>query len=556
MKSRGKTSTYGHVDYAYQLADEKHFFQGITVGWVVDTNDPQQMGRLRVLCPALGDNEDQQIKDIPWSIFSAPYAGFDDVGSRGPTEEKTQGPVAYGMWGLPKIGAYVLVMCVDGNTNHRVCVGSVPSQWLMHTMPHGRYKVDDEGNSDGPLSSSEEPIQPLYDNLSEAFTNGELDLEPRESYEWRSRGADYQLSSVTGSILGKTVSSVEDDRLNEVTEDDGNNLNITQGYAKSRIQPDLNFPTTDGINFDSQVYSWVTPGFHSISMDDRPENGRIRMRTTAGHQIIMDDTNERIYVSTAEGKCWVELDQNGNIDVFSDRRISFHAKKDINFVSDESFRVSAKNIHFRAEEDIRMHSDMDLVLHSGENTFLSTIGSLQVEVSSSLDLTTNEELNIFATDNINISSENDINVYGNSNLNLTGSSNNVNVYSGNELNLTGSSGNVNVFGGGDVVVQGSAVHLNGLPATQASQAQEANDIDNIIGDNNGYALLANRSPQHEPWSRVMIDMEISEDGGNSTPIESLIPNLNSSILELQYDDPNVGKIEHGETIERNNKWHR
>ena len=100
-------------------------FNGITMGTVVDTNDPQQMGRLRIACPVLGDVGFKSIRDIPWATYVSPLAGVDSVSSRGRDDSVSVGPVAYGMWSIPNIGSNVLVACIDGDTRHRVWLGCV-----------------------------------------------------------------------------------------------------------------------------------------------------------------------------------------------------------------------------------------------------------------------------------------------------------------------------------------------------------------------------------------------------------------------------------------------
>ena len=62
---------------------QKPTFDNLTIGVVVDTNDPQQMGRLRVLCPTLGDTEDQNLGVIPWAMYVSPLAGANSIGTRG-----------------------------------------------------------------------------------------------------------------------------------------------------------------------------------------------------------------------------------------------------------------------------------------------------------------------------------------------------------------------------------------------------------------------------------------------------------------------------------------
>jgi uncharacterized protein (DUF2345 family) len=77
----------------------------------------------------------------------------------------------------------------------------------------------------------------------------------------------------------------------------------------------------------------------------------MRFRTTAGHQIILDDTNERIYVSTAKGKSWIELDENGTINVYSDSKLNITGNNDVNIHSNENLNLSAaKRVNIVSEQ--------------------------------------------------------------------------------------------------------------------------------------------------------------------------------------------------------------
>jgi DNA polymerase III sliding clamp (beta) subunit (PCNA family) len=86
-------------------------------------------------------------------------------------------------------------------------------------------------------------------------------------------------------------------------------------------------------------------------MSDIPSYCRMRFRTTAGHQIILDDTNERIYVSTAKGKSWIELDENGTINVYSDSKLNITGNNDVNIHSNENLNLSAaKRVNIVSEQ--------------------------------------------------------------------------------------------------------------------------------------------------------------------------------------------------------------
>ena len=532
------------------IRPDRGAFHELTIGVVVDANDPQQMGRLRVMCPTLGDNADSPIRDIPWAKYISPLGGFVTTGSRGPDDNSpTDGPVAYGMWSIPKVGAQVLVACVDANTEHRIWLGCLYGDHLPHTMPHGRYTYQEAEKPNGPLSSTEEPIQPLYDNLTEAFGDRST------NFEWRSRGADNQCSYVDGSVMDRVISFLQDDQDVPYTEEDGNKGTSTQGYARSRIAPNLTSEET-GKNYDSQIYSWTTPGFHGLSMDDKPDNCRMRFRTSSGHQILMDDTNERIYIATAEGKCWIEMDQNGNVDIHTDKRLSVHAKQDINFTTEEAFRVTAKQIHMRTTEEMRLHADTDFSLRANGNTRIQTIGDSYIETDGMMTIDTDGEMHTHSVGNMFVNTDGDMHTRSDGSMYLENTGGNMHAKSAGTMNLD-SSGQMNHLAGGNIVQTGAQIHMNGPTAASATAATDATQQDTIIETAQKFAYTTNRIPLHEPWGRIMVDpaQQDKDDAANSAASILAITN-ESGILEIPYTDANVGKTELGETTERGPFWHR
>lgn len=307
-------------------------FTGITVGVVIDTDDPMQAGRLRVFCPSLNDDP-KQLEDIPWCVYASPFAGSinNNTFMRGsdPDNCTTEGSVHYGFWAIPEVGATVLVTCIDGDYRRRVWLACLPSFGETNTLHGGRWKWDN-GKVDGPFSSSGEKIEPQYTNLSEAFSGA------KDSPEWKSRIADYQ------------TSALRDDYVTDIKENDQTVENIIKNEKDQTMHDSLGSHGYDwtpfgvlGPKMASRVCGVTTPGFHSFVMDDRPFNSRIKFRTASGHQILLDDTNERIYVSTNKGNNWVEMDSNGNIDVYSEGYVSISAAKDINLYATDYIRMYA-----------------------------------------------------------------------------------------------------------------------------------------------------------------------------------------------------------------------
>ncbi len=469
-----------------RLTPQQWAFYGVTVGTVVDTNDPQQMGRVRALCLALNDIEDAVITDIPWTSYASPFGGTVQAGTRGVNDDEITGPTAYGMWAIPKIGSQVLVMCLDGNPQTRIWVGCLHTQLATHTMPHGRfsYKTDTnlptEEKPAGPVSTFENIIEPLHTNLRAAFDSSTSEgFSGKENFEFQSRGADFQVSGMGLEQSDSTFSQVEDDQ----DEDTTGSLSKTdpaiksrQGYQTSRIAPDQ-FTELTPRNLDNTVTSIVSPGFHALSMDDRGENCRIRVRTTGGHQIIFDDTNERIYLSTAAGKNWIEMDQQGNIDIYTSGKISAHAAHDINFTSDRSIRMYGKaGVHIKSDQEVRITAKNDISLN--------TSASLRTKSADNTLIESIKDIHLKATEDLAATAGSNIDVLSGSVLKLDGSS----------THLKASGGILEISASGVTNINGSTVNLAaGGSATEADEADPSEAAD---------AFFTNRIPEHEPWARV------------------------------------------------------
>lgn len=349
-------------------------FTGVTLGVVVDTDDPLQMGRLKVFCPTLNDDP-KQVQFVPWAIYGSPFTGSIDNSAytrgTGVGTSVSSGPVQYGFWAIPDMGAHVLVTCVDGDYRRRIWTGCVPQHQETNALHHGRWLWED-GEVDGPLTSSGNPIQPLYENLHTAFSD------KTDSPEWKTRAVEYQVSAIRDDAnqtpnskrkqVDQTYATIAKNEDEEWTKDAlGSHGYDWSGFKKM------------GAYLASKTYGLSTPGMHSFVLDDRPFNNRVKIRTSTGHQVLLDDTNERIYISTNKGNNWVEMDSCGNIDVFSEMRISMHASKDINMTAGGTIRLHAGNsIHMFAGEYDENRSE-ESFLTSGPD-----VGEIRIQASTNL----------------------------------------------------------------------------------------------------------------------------------------------------------------------------
>ena len=322
---------------------------GLMEGVVVDTNDPQQMGRIKIWVPAI-DGDAFSMEALPWATYSSPLAGQSRDYPAGPNSAITSGLLSYGFWAVPKAGALVIVGLLYNDPNRRIYLGSYFRDHGNRSLPQGRNRPDVEPNI--PLSDTLDPVQPQTNNLKAQFNN--------------------DLASSEAQTRGAYERQVAQDK----TEKDG-----TEGYQTDLASPkDLK----GNPQYDPQTYVLTTPGRHSLIFQDNPETGRVRIKTAAGHQVILDDANERIYVSTARGASWFEMDQDGRIHVYGSDSISFSTGGDFNVTAVGSFNVSAGGaVNIQSGADVRVAACSGLHM-SGGSVNLESAGAFNILAAGNL----------------------------------------------------------------------------------------------------------------------------------------------------------------------------
>ena len=407
------------MNYADRFPESNPF---IMEAQVVATNDPDQMGRVRAWVPAI-DGENFDIDQLPWADYATPFAGFTVDMPAGEGQSVNNSHAGYGFWAIPKVGSTVLVFFLNGNPTNRCYFGSMFRLHRNRSLPAGR-NVDfnglagpwgDAGDGTGNLN----PIQPAYDNLRTQF-----------------QGKITQSEAVTRGAFERAVAQAS------------NNKDGQEGYSPSPADPSY---------LDPQTYCLVTPGRNAIIMQDDPNFARLRLKTAEGHQIIFDDANERIYMSTARGNTWIELDQDGHINIFGSDSVSIRSGKDLNFFADGS-------INFEAAQGVNIKADAgDVRVTAGQNIQVQATGSIVQSACGIFDLNGEGTVRITAA-------------------------NNLDMKAGQSAAVTGGT-TVDLKGGSALNAQAPAINLQGSarPADAAGCAEQAT----------GPTVV----PGHEPWTR-------------------------------------------------------
>lgn len=315
----------------------------------MSTEDPMQMGRLKVWIPSI-DGENYVISNLGWTEYATPFGGITHDFPAGRNKKVSKGPVAYGFHALPKINAQVLCFFLNGEPSRRFWFACYFDHQRNRSLPAGR-NLSMDGTKAGPLTDTEEHLEPAYSNL-------------------RSAG-------LAGSSFERTVAQPRTEK------------NGADGYAPSMA---------DSSYMESQTFCWTTPGHHTIIMSDLDSHCRIRIKSCEGNQLLFDDTTGRVYVSTALGNSWVELNEDGNIYVYGGKSVSIRAQEDINL---------------SASGNINMAAGGEVNIISGSNTNISAGGSISISSGGgSTTLSACANIDLIGNTNVRISAVNQIGLTG------------------------------------------------------------------------------------------------------------------------------------------------
>jgi len=320
----------------------KAFPAGQYVGIVTDTTDSMFTGRVSVRFGEFGSLIGSEVDHM--CLLCTPYGGYTSIDAGTVTDdEKAYGedgtsesgtPKSYGMWPQPPtVGTSVLVAFVE-LIDQGIIVGSLISRNRNHMMG-GRASAE----------SHDGDIQPV----------GEKN--PTD----------------TGDEVKKPVDPIAKAWLKE----QGLQDDYARGHSLSSARRES----------PSHVFGLTTLNGHVFTMDDGDENGdskNIRLRTRQGAQILLDDTNKFVYITNHNGTAWIEMDEAGNIDVYSKKSVNIHSEEDLNFHADGNINMEAKKkINMKSGTDVIVQALNDIHNKAGGNRVTTTSGKVYMNSSVS-----------------------------------------------------------------------------------------------------------------------------------------------------------------------------
>jgi uncharacterized protein YaiE (UPF0345 family) len=349
------------------------------IGIVKNNLDPTRSGRLQIYIPDLGGDEADQTS---WRTvsYSSPFMGYttnENIADTADTFESVSH--SYGMWMVPPdIGVQVIALFIAGDPLRGYWISCVNPNLSHHMIPALAGSPNAIGNKGAPA-----PVVEFNENRKEnvtnsAFYNISKPIHKRQAEILKVQGLDQD------PIRGAISSSSQRETPSNV-------------FGISTPGRPLNDPADD-LNYISKLNSDTLPpeyykiksrqGGHTFVMDDGATLGQdrlVRLRTAKGHQILMHDSANTLYIAHADGTSWIELTTDGRVNVYSQGAFSVRSESDINLHSD-------KNININAANNINLKAGNKIQAESVQTTLLT--GSLGVEASGDAEFKTGSRFNV------------------------------------------------------------------------------------------------------------------------------------------------------------------
>jgi hypothetical protein len=321
---------------------------------VIENFDPKYMGTLRVQLLRDVGNRPNDEGSFKYAKYMSPFYGVTGVEHNGQNNDFTDTQKAYGMWMVPPDpGTIVIVMKIEGFGWY--WMGCVQDEFMNFMVPGlaatevttekgsvkkpaAEYNINVYPGDKGDKTMIPKPVHPFADTLE---AQGLLADETRGITTSSARRES------PSNVFGISTPGPIDRTSTGKRGDTGSRQNRVLGAFVSRLGGST-FVMDDGDeNFlRKKPASEAPPEYASVENDEKgnvkiPHNELIRLRTRTGHQILLHNSEDLIYIGNARGTSWIELTSNGKIDIYAEDSISVHTKNDINFTADRDINFKA-----------------------------------------------------------------------------------------------------------------------------------------------------------------------------------------------------------------------
>jgi hypothetical protein len=476
---------------------------------VVSNIDPTYMGILEVeiLRPIGGSSSESQLHQVR---YMSPFYGVTPVSANGPNNDYNDTQKSYGMWMIPPdVGVTVVIIFIDGDPKRGYWIGCVPDENMNFMMPGlaATQSVVEDADPD----NADNPGRVPTAEYDKAVTDNNSLADPETIYKPRHPFTDVldNQGLLLDDVRGITSSSARREAPSSVfgistpgpLDKNGKQADIGKAEWKvlnayvSRLggstfvmdDGDANWlrrtPSTDGPPDYASIDAGETDGDVTL-----PANELIRFRTRTGHQILMHNTEDLIYITNSRGTSWIEMTSDGKIDIYAKDSISIRTENDFNFYADRDINMEAgRNFNLKVAERHQTEIGGDKICIVNGNVAIQVDGTKDQTVAGAVAESFESTWDVTTGDAVNITTGGDLN------LNVSGAS------------VVSSSGDFTISAANTAIDGGNVNFNSGIAgpagtATAATPPEPLETIDNPTEvDGETITSILARVPTTEPY---------------------------------------------------------
>ena len=497
---------------------------------IVSHLDPSFMGALEVTLlrtqgNTMADDNETYVVQCAQPFFG--YTGFEFMGQNTTQGQSGSSPStldmyndtqkSYGMWFVPPdVGVTVIVVFINADPSQGFWIGCVPSRFANNMVPAiaGSTEVDldkkdkSRFNTSMPLPVAEinkqfneqdakidvekikRPLHPIADAiLKQGLIEDDVRGVTTSSARRETPSMVFGISTPgpldkrpgskrapIGKIQSQTTKPVPVSRLGgtQFVMDDGEDRYVRATDASVGPMKYIDLLESVDLSTGEKTNEKGDPTI--------PYNEYFRIRTRTGHQLLMHNSEDLIYIGNAKGTTWIELTSNGKIDIFAEDSVSLHTNCDLNIRAERDINLEAgRNINMRTESG-RWHAEIAT--------------NLEFLINENAKITVGDNFDLLVGDSTKISSGKDFDLSSNGN-NKFSAGGDTSIGSDGDHKETAASINMNDNKAADPAALADFVkplELRENPSTSGSQEWASTQYQT------GTMLsIMRRVPMHEPW---------------------------------------------------------
>ena len=458
------------------------------IGVVKNNIDPNHSGRIDVYIADFGSRDPDDSKNWTTLGYMSPF--FGSTRPSGPNGEKdygsySQNPSSYGMWfSPPDIGSKVVCIFINGDVNYGYYIGGIIDPELLQMIPAIGTNTKNspvifngaEAKSYG--GSTQLPVTNLNTN-NPKITNSAGFLNAPKPVHSYSASIYFQQGLIRDPVRGPVSSSAlreSPSRVGWGVSTPGRPI-YQGGYTDETIAKQKGSENTDSLKVVARRSG------HTLVMDDGDITGKdqfIRLRTSLGHQILMSDDGQTLFIVHSNGQSYIELGKEGTIDMYSTNSVNIRTQGDLNLHADNNININAKKDLNIAADNIKINSTNNYDVRVGKNYSGYTMGKYTVKVNGAMSM--------------------------------------------------GAGGEGSYASGGTMYVNGSIINLNtgstSNPPAEVPLIPQVAHTDTLGDKTKGYAAapglllsIVSRAPAHSPWASAGqgVDVKVTTSASAALP---------------------------------------